>query len=411
MKKGEIKNKINEIKKYIEDKDIDTAFQESEDLIALLYKEKQYEDIVDFDKQCNQVINFEVAYSYNEIGNREKAEELYEIILTSPGEENNTSILNNLGLIKKEKGKIKEAHKFIKKAYKLSPDNDNIKKNYNNLESQLRDQNKDKEFFESAKDNLTKENEWVFGKLKHFIDSIKQDKDFKNNKIPIPKYKYKILIGTYQEKAESLMLQWLSKGYIKDTEEKTFPHNVKIYEVNPKIDKYLDECKPKKINKKWMEGFDRLNSDTLNGIHYFEIIDKIEKINKNYKDKILRDFNELVINYILQNNKAVIVLSGSLIELIFVYICEKEKVKEISYMNNEKVITRSLYDAVLIDFIEYFKHTNKYKKNIINISDLTRIYRNLIHPGNEIKNKEELNDSKMESSFHLVLEFIEHVLK
>lgn len=65
---------------------------------------------------------------------------------------------------------------------------------------------------------------------------------------------------------------------------------------------------------------------------------------------------------------------------------------------------------MLHDFLQYFEEQKKYREIVINISDMTRIYRNFIHPGNEIKNNEDLTESKFELCFHAVLELINYII-
>jgi len=106
MNSKEIKEKIKSLKNSTMKEKFDEAHTESESFVLDLFKEKKYKDIIEADKKLESVpIIFEVAYSYSEMGNEVKAEEIYETILSFPGEENNSAILNNLSNIKKPKEK------------------------------------------------------------------------------------------------------------------------------------------------------------------------------------------------------------------------------------------------------------------------------------------------------------------
>ena len=130
MNSKEIKEKIKSLKKFYDEEKFDEARAESESFVLELFKEKKYKDIVEADKKLESVpIIFEVAYSYSEMGDEVKAEEIYETILSFPGEENNSAILNNLSNIKKTKGKIKKAFDLIQKAKKKDAKDEIIDRN------------------------------------------------------------------------------------------------------------------------------------------------------------------------------------------------------------------------------------------------------------------------------------------
>ena len=411
MKNKEIKEKMKVLKKLYNEEKFDDAHSQSESFVLDLFKEKKYSDIVEADKKLESVpIIFEVAYAYNEIGDLNKAEEIYEYILSSPGEENNAAILNNLSNIKKENKDINKAYELIRKAFKIDCKDEIIKRNYENISRIIQEKDEKKLLFKNAGENLKKETEWALEKLHNFLISVKKEKDFKDDKIPIPKWKFKVLIGTDDKKAESLRGQWVEKGYIRITNEKG-NYSEMIYEINPYLAKFLKKATPPQLNKEWFRGIDNINVENLEKIKYFEIFSNIQKINKKYKKLITRDFDELVFNYLLKNRKTVIVLSGSFVELLFTYYCEKKNIKQIEYNLRTKKVKRDLYECTLSDFLNYFQEQKSFKSIVIHIGNLTRIYRNFIHPGNEIRIKESLDDSKVEICFHSTLEITQILLK
>lgn len=411
MNKKEIKEKIKKLKKLYDEEKLDDAHEESESFVLELFEEEKYKDIVDADKKLKSVpIIFEVAYSYDTTGNQLKAEEIYETILSIPGEDSNSSILNNLSNIKKSKGDIETAFDLIKKAYEASDRKDEIiNNNYNSLLKIIEEREEKEKKYKSSYDLLKRETDWALDKLSNFIANVKKEKDFKNNKIPIPKWKFKVLIGTNDIKADSLRGQWIDKSYLTSTKERG-NYSELIYELNPYLEKYIQKITPLKLEKNWIIGIEKLNVEELDQIQYFYITEKINKINKRYKHFLKRDFDELVVNYLFKNKKSTVVLSGSLVELLFLYHCEKKKIKKIEYSISGKKISKNLYDATLNDFLKYFEQDNNFKKIIIAIGNLSRIYRNFVHPGNEIKNKENLDESKVELCFHSVLEVIKYLL-
>jgi len=411
MTKKEFREKIKYLKSLQEQEEWDKAHEEADKLVKKLFSEKKYREIVELDKSLECVpIAFEVAYAYVELGDLDKGEEIYEILLSIPGEEDNPAILNNLSNIKKSKGEIDEAFKLIKKAYSIDSEDDIIRRNYDDLVKIIQEKEEIDSLYKSAENNLKKETAWAIKKLNNFLNNVRKEQGFKDNKLEIPNWKFKVLIGTDELKAESLKKQWIQKGYIRDTGKRGeyFAH---IYEINPYLFTFLQKTTPVQINKAWFDGFENINIDELKKIGYFDILSKIKKINKKYRELIKRDFDELVFNYLVGNKKATIVLSGSLIESLFTYYCERKKIKKISYTIKGKQVSKDLYDCNLSDFLSYFDSGSKTKNVIVYIGHLSRIYRNFVHPGNEIRNQEKLDGSKIAICFNAVLEITKYILR
>jgi tetratricopeptide (TPR) repeat protein len=411
MTKEELREKINFLKSLQEKEEWDKANEEADKLVKNLFSEKKYKEIVELDKSLKCIpIAFEVAYAYVELGNLDKGEEIYETLLSIPGKENDPAILNNLSNIKKSKEKIDEAFDLIKKAYEINKNDEIIKRNYDDLVRIMQEKEEINSIYKNAENNLKKETNWAVEKLNRFLSNIQKEKEYRDNKIPIPNWKFKVLIGTDELKTDSLKKQWIEKGYIRDTGERG-DYSVHIYEINPYLQTFLQKITPLQINKAWFDGFENINIDELNKIGYFEILAKIKRINRKYRELIKRDFEELVFNYLVRNKKSTIVLSGSFIEALFTYYCEKKKVKKVSYNLNKKQVNKNLYDCTLADFLNYFESGPESKKIIVYIGNLSRVYRNFIHPGNEIKNREKLENSKLELCFNAVLEITKQILK
>jgi len=411
MTKKELKEKIKFLKSLQQKEKWEKVNEEVDKIVKNLFSEKKYIHIVDLDKTLKCVpVSFELAYSYTELSELDKAEEIYDLLLSIPGEENNTAVLNNLSNIKKQKGKIDEAFELIKKAYEIDKDDKIIKRNYENLLRIMQEKEEINRIYKNAENNLKKETSWALKKLNTFLINVQKEKEYRDNKIPVPNWKFKVLIGTDELKADSLKKQWIEKGYIRDTGERG-DYSVHVYEINPYLQKFLQKSTPVQINKEWFDGFENVNIEKLNEIGYFEILTKIRKVNKKYRELIKRDFDELVFNYLVKNKKSTIILSGSFIEALFTYYCERKRIKTISYTLNTKKINKDLYDCTLADFLNYFELQREFKKVIVYIGNLSRVYRNFIHPGNEIKNKERLEKSKVELCFNAVLEITRYILK
>jgi hypothetical protein len=105
--------------------------------------------------------------------------------------------------------------------------------------------------------------------------------------MPIPLWKFKVLMITDEQKAESLLKQWLDKGYIYRTGERG-NYNEHVYEINPYLSKALTKLKPTKINSKWVTGITNLNVSKLEELGYFEIVARVSKIKQSFRIIILR---------------------------------------------------------------------------------------------------------------------------
>lgn len=388
-------------------------------IIELLFKQKEYFYITkigeEFDDKLlkDSDILFELAYSYNEQGNSKKAKLLYEELIKQKGED--SASLNNLANIVKLEGDLQSAIVMYKRAIELDP-NDSISKN--NLEKTMK-LFKEKELeiqenliltksFKEAINTLKFENNFVRDKLLNFIYSVKKDPCFSDWCLPIQKYKFAKYIGTDEQKAMSLREQWIKKNYIIETEQRD-QYNVPIYKINPFIEAKIIKINNSKIPENWIYGFSEITIDKLDEIHYFDLVNKISKINKKFRTLILRDYNELVFNFFVRNEKATIVLSGSLIELCLIYYFEKKKYKEIFYRDqNERIKKKFLYECVLFDLISFAEENKFLGSDFHPLSNLSRIYRNFIHPGKELKEKIEW--SKCQLCFISTIEILKKIL-
>lgn len=411
MNKKEYKEIVDHFSFLIAQGEADSANSELIDLIQKLFKNKEYRTVSDlysvFALKVDDLESFEVAFSLNECGLKSKSESIYESLLEY--EPNNSSILNNLSNIKKEKGDISTAYKIISKAFEISPEDTIIRNNFNSLNDIVIElKNKDSNFKNSA-EQVKKENNFVNDKLKSFISNIRKDPEYRNGRIAIPNWKFKVLMGTDETKAASLKQQWIDKNYLKNTKEKD-NHNVYFYELNPYLEPILADISLNQINKKWIAGFENVTLDKLQSINYFDKLKKIKKVSKKYQALIERDFDELVFNYLVGNSKAVIILSGSLLEILLVYYLDKKKVAKVEYTINSRTVSKDLYEAVLNDLLQHFESNGLISAQNYHLGNISRIYRNFIHPGKEVREQEKLDYQKSEISFMSVMELIDALI-
>jgi tetratricopeptide (TPR) repeat protein len=213
----------------------------------------------------------------------------------------------------------------------------------------------------------------------------------------------------YKEQGDIEKAISLYRAAIKhDPEEELYRNNLK--DANQILERKLESEKQKRIPVNWGNAIKNINVTALEDFDYFNIVIKINRINQKYKNLIERDFNELSFNYLAGNYKSTIVLSGSLVELVLTYFCEKRNFKTIQVKDNTgRLINKKLYDSVLNDLISFIEDKKLFGNDFQHLGNLARVYRNFIHPGLEIKSKAIIKP-KAEICFISSLEIMKKIL-
>ena len=216
-------------------------------------------------------------------------------------------------------------------------------------------------------------------------------------------------IGVIYEKEENYeqAIKFFKNAKKIDPEKELYQNNTTRC-LKLKEDK-IEQEKKNKIPEKWTKYTSSIKTNSLNNLEYFEIVDRIKRVNQKFRLLIERDVNELFFNHIVHNDKASIVLSGSLIELLLTYYCEKKKLKKIPVKDSSGATkNKKLYDCVLSDLIQFCESQNFFGSDFPHLGNLSRIYRNYIHPGRELK--ESINRSKAELCFISTKELLKKIL-
>jgi len=388
-------------------------------LIDSLFEHKQFDKVIEISEKFNteQLAKseslFKLAYSYVERKRPQDGKRKYEDYLRLEGD--NSAVLNNLALIYQEEGNHEKAIELYNRGLQLSPKDDHLNRNIQNATKEKTEKDEDiakqkrlNEQFQSAIVHLRDENQYVLDKLYKFVTDIQLETDFNDWRIPIPKYKFPKLLSSDKQRSDSLVGQWLAKKYITETEERS-EYNVVIYQVNPLLEKELIRLETHKIPQKWIDGLVGISINNLETFGYFDIIARIGKCNKKFKPLIERDFNEVVINYLMDNLKSTIVLSGSLVELALTYHLERKKTTVLQIKDSKgNLKNKKLYDCVLFELIGYVEANHMFGQDFVHLSNLSRLYRNFIHPGMELKAT--LDKPKADICFISTLEIMRRVL-
>ena len=107
--------------------------------------------------------------------------------------------------------------------------------------------------------------------------------------------------------------------------------------------------------------------------------------NQRVKDIFIRDYNELVYNYLSNQSKTVVLMSGTIIELLLLYILELNSISKYNVgpkSKNKKIEEMDISEMLEVCTSEKLIH-NAPKKFI----DGMKNFRNFVHPGKEIREK------------------------
>ncbi|WP_432327992.1 hypothetical protein ACRQ5D_33845 [Mucilaginibacter sp. P25] len=237
--------------------------------------------------------------------------------------------------------------------------------------------------FMGAVSLLKTENDFVLDKLALFIDRAKKEANFNDWKLPVPKQNFQRLLSLTKDMANSLLDQWLRKQYLTDTGERD-EYRVVIYSINPYLEEALKNLQKLKIPQPWLGGFMQITADGLENKGYFDLINRTELLGDKFRLIFQRDINELFFNYLMGHQKTTIVLAGSLVELALIFYCDKAGVATIAVTEGSKTKNKPLYSCVLIELITYVEQIKAFGKDFGHLTNLSRIYRNYVHPGKEL---------------------------
>lgn len=396
----------------LREEDLHNAVEYALMLISELFSEKKFQWVVDLYrsnifKDKSLISSFEAAYSLKEAGFIDEAELAYRnYIMVHPQSSN---AMNNLHIILKNKGKKSEAWELIQTAISISPDDEIIESNFSKMADELQEEEAQKAIFKAAVARVKNENDFVVQKLSNFISGAKKDTAYKDGIIAIPKWKLKVLMKTDDEKASSLIKQWHEKGYVVKTGNRGSYKELE-YQINPHIIKALRSSKPLKVPENWVTSIDSINGSHLSELGYFKCTAKLKRVKKSFKSSISRDLDELFLNYVFKNSKSVIVMSGSLVELLLIYHLDKNKVTFVEYNINGKSVKRKLLDSTLFDLLNYCEEKNTLTNITVHLGNVSRLYRNFVHPGKEIKDKSTLDFNKANLCFSTTMEIYHSIL-
>lgn len=356
-----------------------------EAIIEELFKRKKYNVIIritesiDFKQLDYLRFGFELAYSYKKLKKDKEAKKIYEEYMYKYP--NSDATINNLGVIYENEGNLEKALELYEKAENICHDKiytNNIER-CNNL---IEERKKEEEKFLEALVLFEKENIWVINELKLFY----LDGDENNNVICSYK-RLPSLLKCNDSKAQELLNMFLDKNYIFKNKNHNYNTNSNVYRINMAIYERIKQLEKENILvSNFIDNLNNFTIENLKNLDYIETQQKLSGINnQKVKDIFIRDYNELVYNYLSNQSKTVVLMSGTIIELLLLYILELNSISKYnvgSKSKNKKIEEMDISEMLEVCTSEKLIH-NAPKKFI----DGMKNFRNFVHPGKEIREK------------------------
>lgn len=373
----------NNIKIY--DFNSDRYQQLIENIIQELYAEKKYEEIIkiiegiDFKQLDYLKFGFELAYSYKKLKRDIDAKKIYEEYIKK--NENSSAALNNLGVIYEEEGNLEKAIELYEKAENISH-NTIYTNNIERCQQLINDYKKQTEKASEALSLFEKENIWVINELKLFYLNCDE-----NNNVICSYKRLPSLLKCGEEKAQELLNRFLKYNYIFRNKNHNYNTNSNVYKINTVIYEKIKQLdKENELISNFTDNLNNFSIQNLKKLDYEEINKKILEIKDDkIKEIFIRDYNELVYNYLSNQLKAVVLMSGTIIELLLLYILELNNIAKYSVGTNGR--NKNVKEMDISEMLEVCTSEKMIHNAPQKIIDGMKNFRNFIHPGKELREK------------------------
>lgn len=352
-------------------------------------------DIIDYKKLDYLKFGFEIAFAYQDLKRDKEAKKVYEGLIKY--EKNNSSALNNLGVIYESEGKYEKALKLYEKSERLNHDTIYIN-NIDRCKKIIEEENQEKVLEEKALQHLENESIWIINKIKNFYSNADEYGNIICSYKMLP-----TLLKCNQQKSEEVLKHFSDKYYIFKNNNHNYDTLSSVYKKNKLVhNKILKMEKENKIINDFTSNLDNLTLGKLKELNYIEAIAKFNTITSEKVKKIfIRDYNELVFNYLTNQSKSVILLSGTLIELLLIHILELNKITQ--YYVGQKPANKKVVEMDITEMLDVCIKENKLHNTPGKFIDGMKHFRNYIHPGKEIRDRKiNLNKTTVELAMGIV---------
>lgn len=372
-----------------------------ENLVKVLHKNKKYSDIVklmdvvEYEKLDYLKFGFEIAYAFSEDKRIDKTKEIYKSYINKYP--NSDAAINNLGVVYEKEKDYEKALGYYIKSENLSH-SDVSSNNIERCKELIEQFNKEKELEKKALDCFKQENIWIIDRIKTFYEEADE-----NENVICPYKRLPIIFKCNEDKAQDVLKQMLEKGYLFRNKDHDYDTNASVYKINYSIQNRIEEVeKENKLIASLTNNLDNFTIENLSSIEYNKVIMKLNGIKKKgIKDIFIRDYNELVFNYLTNQQKTVVLMSGTLAELLLLFIVDKKKI--VKYKVGSKHKDKKVVEMDITEMLEVCDKEKLVQNAPKKFIDGLKNFRNFIHPGKELREKTlELDKSTIELSFNIV---------
>ena len=169
---------------------------------------------------------------------------------------------------------------------------------------------------------------------------------------------------------------------LKIRQESTLPAFTAVAAVSAYAVKTPRKTKQQAVPPLWRQAQTLFDAKNLEVIGYFATRQKLARFSRTYKNTLCEIFDELTASYLLQNYRAVAVLSGALLELLLArHLEQKLHKKKLSAAGRKP---QNIYELNLNDLIELCTRHGLLNAHLLRLTRVARAQRNFIHPGKEV---------------------------
>ena len=140
---------------------------------------------------------------------------------------------------------------------------------------------------------------------------------------------------------------------------------------------------------------------------YYEKKKQLEAIARPYRAALQENFDEFLICYILGMERAVIGLTGTLLEMLLALHLHKQNKQKKHLINGQR---KTAFELSLNELLHLYNEQKLLPKSVLNLCRAARMQRNFIHPGKEILEKHRLTSGDVQICFLAVMETIDYLL-
>ena len=318
---------------------------------------------------------YEIAYSYGELENS-KAKMFYEMLLKK--EPWNSVVLNNLGDIAKKEGDLFKAEEYFKKAYQIDRSDEQYFSNLKDIRTSLAK-------YTMAFEKVKNEPIWFMVRLSMLYDVADEsgEIDFTDKHRPT-------ILHARSEEANELIDKMIENHYI----EKVSLGNITPvrFRINPLIKTFLKE-KGSRIesNKEYEKMSEKISIAGLKKIGYtIELVNLLNNITeKDLREILKRDLKECAVCLLAEQNKAAIIICGSIIEALLMNKIFEKRIEryEIGALTDKTAKLKKVIDMDINELLFVADKEKLIKNEYIYLSHFARGYRNTVHPASEIRKR------------------------